>query len=75
MSTLLEKALDRIRTWPKNRQDDLARMALEMDEQGTSPIVLDDEERHTLQAAWSESENEDFAPDDAVDAAYRRFDR
>ena len=73
MPTLLEKALARIRTWPQSRQDELARMALDMDEQDTIPRALSDDERRTLEAAWEESEAEDFATDDEVMAAYRRF--
>lgn len=73
MPSLLEKALERVRTWPKSRQDELARMALDMDEQGTTPLTLTDDERLALQAAWQESEVEDFATDQEVKAAYRRF--
>jgi hypothetical protein len=73
MPSLLEKALERVRTWPKSRQDELARMALDMDEQGTTPLTLTDDERLALQAAWQESEAEDFATDQEVKAAYRRF--
>ena len=73
MPSLLEKALERVRTWPKSRQDELARMALDMDEQGTTPVALTDDERRDLQAAWQESEAEDFATDKEVRAAYHRF--
>jgi hypothetical protein len=73
MPSLLEKALERVRTWPKSRQDELARMALDMDEQGTSPHTLSEDERRVLQSAWRESEAEDFATDEEVQAAYRRF--
>jgi hypothetical protein len=73
MPSLLEKALERVRTWPKSRQDELARMALDMDEQGTTPLTLTDDERLALQAAWQKSEAEDFATDQEVKAAYRRF--
>lgn len=75
MPSLLEKALARVRTWPQSRQDDLARIALDMDEQGTSPHVLSDDERRVLEAAWRESEAGDFATDEEVRAAYRRFNR
>ncbi len=71
---MLEKALARVRTWPQSRHDELARMALDMDEQGTKPHVLSDDERSILEAAWRESEAEDFATSDEVKAAYRRFD-
>lgn len=73
MPSLLEKALERVRNWPKSRQDELARMALDMDEQGTSPHTLSEDERGVLQLAWRESEAEDFATDKEVQAAYRRF--
>jgi hypothetical protein len=73
MSNLLEKALERVRAWPVSRQDDLARMAPEMDEQGVTPCVLSEEERRVLEAAWLESEADDFASDEEIAAAYRRF--
>lgn len=73
MSSLLEKALQRVRNWPVSRQDELARMALDMDEQGISPIALNDDERRALQAAWLLSEAGDFASDEEVKAAYKSF--
>ena len=73
MSSLLEKALERVRNWPLSRQDELARMALDMDEQGITPIVLSDDERRALQLAWAQSEAQDFASDEEVKAAYRTF--
>ena len=73
MSSLLEKALERVRNWPLSRQDELARMALDMDEQGINPIVLSDDERRALQLAWAQSEAQDFASDEEVKAAYRSF--
>ena len=48
-------------------------MALDMDEQGTTPHALSEDERQVLQAAWRESEADDFASDEEVQAAYRRF--
>ena len=74
MSSLLEKALERVRNWPLSRQDELARMALDMDEQGINTIVLSDDERRVLKVVWLQSEAEDFATDDEVKAAYRSFD-
>ena len=73
MSSLLEKALQRVRNWPVSRQDELARMALDMDEQGISPIALNDDERRALQAAWLLSEAGDFASDEEIKAAYKSF--
>jgi hypothetical protein len=73
MPSLLEKALERVRTWPRSRQDELARIALDMDEQGATPYALSEDERRVLQAAWRESEIEDFATEEEVKAAYRRF--
>jgi hypothetical protein len=75
MPSLLEKALERVRAWPKSRQDDLARIALEMDEQGTTPYHLSDEERVVLEAALREADAGDFASEGEVRAAYRRFTR
>lgn len=73
MTSLLEKALERVCNWPMSRQDDLGRMALAMDHQGVEPYILSEDERRVLLAAWHESEAEDFASDDEVETAYRRF--
>lgn len=73
MSSLLEKALERVRNWPQSRQDDLARMALDMDENGALPIALSDDERRVLRAAWLQSETGDFASEEEVLAAYKSF--
>jgi hypothetical protein len=48
-------------------------MALDMDEQGASPYVLSEDERRVLEAAWQESEEEAFASDEEIKAAYRHF--
>jgi len=50
-------------------------MALDMDEQGVNPYVLSEDERRVLEAAWRESEAEDFASDEEIEEAYRRFSR
>jgi hypothetical protein len=40
----LEKAIERAQSWPDERQDDAARMLLEMEAQMTSPYRLTDEQ-------------------------------
>jgi hypothetical protein len=37
------------------------------------PLHTSEDERRVLQAAWRESEIEDFATEEEVKAAYRRF--
>lgn len=40
----LKKAIERVQTWPEERQDDAARMLLEMEAQMTSSYRLTDEQ-------------------------------
>lgn len=44
MTKLLDTVLERVRRWPQARQDDAARMLLEMEQQDQSPYQLTPEQ-------------------------------
>lgn len=56
----INAVLERVQAWPKSRQEDAARILLEMEDQGTGPYVLSDEEDADLEAALKEITGEDL---------------
>ncbi len=73
MTKLLDKALERIRGWPKDRQDDAARLLLAMDRRDAEPYKLTPQERSEIDAALDEAERGELASDEAVAAVFQRF--
>ena len=69
----IEEILERVRAWPIERQEDAAAMLLLMEEQGTEPYQLTDEERADLEEALAEAEREDPVPDEEVRALFNRY--
>lgn len=72
MTKLLEKAIARVRNWPKARQDDAARMLLAMEAQGTEPYRLTAEEREAVKAAMEAVERGDIATDQEVETMWAK---
>jgi hypothetical protein len=44
MTTKLKEVVERVQTWPEERQEDAAKVLLEMEAQGASPYQLTDEQ-------------------------------
>jgi hypothetical protein len=73
MTRLLEKALERVRSWSKERQDDAARLLLAMDRRDAEPYRLTPEERTEIDTALREVEHGELASDEEVTAVFDRF--
>jgi hypothetical protein len=73
MTKLLDKALERVRAWPKDRQDDAARLLLAMDRRDAEPYKLTPHERAEIDAALDEAERGELASDEEVAALFQRF--
>ena len=73
MTKLLDKALERVRAWPKDRQDDAARLLLAIDRRDAEPYALSAEERAEIDAALGEVERGELASDKEVAALFQRF--
>jgi hypothetical protein len=73
MTKLLDKALERVRAWSKDRQDDAARLLLAMDRRDAEPYKLTPDERAEIDAALDEAERGEFASDEEVAALFQRF--
>lgn len=67
----IDAVLDRVRTWPEERQEDAAAMLLMMEEQGAGIYVLDAEEERAL----DEAEASGVASDEEVEALFARYRR
>ena len=73
MTKLLDKALERVRSWPKERQDDAARLLLAMDQRDATPYQLTAEERAEIEAAMNEVERGEIASPEEVAAVFKHF--
>ena len=69
----IEAVLDRVRSWPPERQEDAARVLLAMEAEDAGPYRLTPEERADLQAALEEVARSEFASDEEVAAVFGRF--
>jgi hypothetical protein len=72
---LLKDVLERVETWPKERQEDAARLLMAMEAQDASPYRLTDEQRKQVRAALKEVERGEFASDEEVAAVFDRYRR
>jgi hypothetical protein len=71
----IEAILDRVRTWPEERQEDAARMLLALEENGSGVYRLDDDERADIEAAIREDDQGRIASDKDVEAVFSRLTR
>ena len=67
--------LERVKTWPLDRQEDAAAILLRMEEQGLEPYVLDEDELREVEEALAEAERGEFATDEEVEAVFNRYRR
>jgi hypothetical protein len=54
MSEALKEIIERVRTWPEERQEDAARVLLAMEKQDRSPYRLTDEQAAEVQRRLDE---------------------
>ncbi len=73
MTKLLQKALERVRSWSNERQDDAARFLLAMDRQDYKPYHLTPFERAEVDAALKEVERGELASEQEVAGLIKRF--
>lgn len=71
----IEAILERVRTWPPERQEDAANMLLAMEAEGTTPYELSEEELRDLEEGLREADRGEFATDEEVAAVFARFRR
>jgi predicted transcriptional regulator len=69
----IESVLDRVRTWPQQRQEHAARILLAMEEQDIGVYRLSDEQRQEIRAALEEVERGKVASEEEVAAVFNRY--
>jgi hypothetical protein len=73
MTKLLDKALEAVRAWPPERQDEAAELLLALDRFGPGPYEASPEELAAIDEALQQVERGARASAAEVEAAYARF--
>ena len=73
--TEIDAVLERVRTWPAERQEDAARILLEMEAQGTEVYQLSEDELADIEEGLKEIERGEVATDEEVAALFNRARR
>jgi predicted transcriptional regulator len=71
----IDAVLDRVRSWPPERQEDAVRVLLELEAQGTEIYQLSEEELADIEEGLREIERGEVATDEQVAAMYNRARR
>ena len=64
--------LDRVRTWPEERQAYAAEILMLLEAQDQSPLPLSDEEWKAIQEGDAQADRGEFVSDEAMTAFYKR---
>jgi hypothetical protein len=62
----LDEVLERVRSWPKARQEDAVNMLLAMEAMGTEPYALSADERAAVRRGLEEMRQCKFASDEEL---------
>ena len=71
----IEEVLERVKTWPPERQEDAIAMLLEMEAEATGVYHLTEEERREIELGMEEARRGEFATDEQVAAVFDRYRR
>lgn len=69
----LDAVLDRVRSWPEERQEDAINMLLTMEKLGTEPYCLSADERAAVRRGLQEMREGKFASDEEIAALFNRY--
>ncbi len=69
----IEAVLARVRTWPRKRQAELARLALQIEAQAAEVPMEDEETRAAIAEGLAQARRGKFASDKRVKAAWKKF--
>lgn len=75
MTKLLEKALEVVRRLPPDSQDEIARAILILSGNEGEPEEVDPAHLPALLAGLAQAERREFASDEEIEAAFRRFEK
>lgn len=72
MIETLENVLERVKSWPKQRQEDAARILEAMEQSGTEVYRLSDGERALVEVGLEQANRGDFVSDADMDVFWNR---
>ncbi len=75
MTKLLEEALKAVRQLPSDSQDEIARAMLQLAANDGEPEPIDPAHLSAVLEGLEQAERRQFATDNEVEAAFRRFDQ
>ena len=75
MTKLLEQAIEAVRRLPADSQDDIARAILHLAGSEVEVEPLDPAHLAAVLEGLAQAKRREFATDDEVEAAFRRFER
>jgi hypothetical protein len=75
MTKLLEKAIEAVRKLPVDSQDEIARAMLSLSGHDGEPEIIDPDDLPAVLEGLAQARRREFANDEEVEAAVRRFDR
>ena len=75
MSKLLEQAIESVRRLPTDSQDDIARTILHLAGSEVEAEPVDPAHLAAVLEGLAQAKRREFATDEEVEAAFRRFDR
>jgi hypothetical protein len=75
MTKLLERALEAARRLPPDDQDEVARAILTLMGDESEPEEIDPAHLSDVLESLAQAKRREFATDEEVEAAFRRFDR
>ena len=73
MTDLMEKALASVRSWPAEQQDEAAEILLALDRLGAQPYRASEAELRAVDEALAQLEQDEYATETEVEAAFARF--
>jgi predicted transcriptional regulator len=69
----IAEVLDRVRTWPEERQAWAAELLLLLEAQDERPLRVSDEEWEAIQEGNAQAERGEFVSDEDIAAVYKRY--
>jgi predicted transcriptional regulator len=69
----IDAILERVRTWPPERQEDAANVLLAMEAEGMAPYELSEEERRDIEEGLAEADRGEFATEEEIAAIFARY--
>jgi hypothetical protein len=75
MTKLLDKALEAVRRLPPSSQDEIARAMLNFAGNEGEPEAIDPAHLPSVLEGLAQAKRREFASDEEVEAAFRRFDQ